>query len=265
MTAGLLLLLVIPPAHAQDMRAWQGMYEGRLMQAADGDSEQAIEWYQGLLGALSETDPLRPELQYWLGRALFSQGDKRSARTALRFAVNNAEVGELALALLARIDKSEKRITSLPIHHDFLEDTEHWLRDWRHASKGEIRVEPAPGGDSALAWNTRVTEREDDELSLAFDPSAVTPETFRLSLRSSRFPSHVLPVIYDSRGHRFSLESPIEVPMDGWSALDLNLKMFTLGEGRIQGVSAFVLQDMTAFYSTDRGPNIIFLGDVVVQ
>lgn len=265
MTAGLSLLLLIQPAGAQDMRAWQGMYEGRLMQAADGDTEQAIEWYQGLLGALAETDPLRPELQYWLGRALFGQGDHRSARTALGFAVEDAEVGELALALLARIDKSEKRISSLPIHHDFLEDTEHWLRDWRHASKGEIRVEPAPGGDSALAWNTRVTEREDDEISLAFDTSAVTPEIFRLSLRSSRFPSHVLPVIYDSRGHRFSLESPIEVPMDGWAALDLNLKMFTLGEGRIQGVSAFVLQDMTAFYSTDRGPNVIFLGDVVVQ
>jgi len=265
MTAGLFLLLIASPANAQDMRAWEGMYEGRLMQAADGDTEQAIEWYQGLLGALSETDPLRPELQYWLGRALFSQGDKRSARTTLSFAVDDEQVGDLARALLARIDRSEKRISSLPIHHDFLNGTEQWLRDWKHASKGEVKVEPAPGGHSALAWYTRVTEREDDELSLAFDPEAVTPEVFRLSLRSSRFPSHVLPVIYDSRGRRFSIERPIEVPMDGWSALELTLNMFTLGEGRIQGVSAFVLQDMTAFYSTDRGPNVIFLGDVVVQ
>jgi hypothetical protein len=247
------------------MRAWQGMYEGRLMEAVDGDTEQAIEWYQGLLGALSENDPLRPELQYWLGRALFSEGDQNAARTALAFAVEDVEVGDLARALLSRIEKSQKRITSLPLHHDFLESTEHWLRDWQHTSKGDIRVEPAPGGDSALAWYTRVTEREDDEISIVFDPKAVTPRVFKLSLRSSRFPSHILPVIYDSRGHRFSLETPIEVLVDSWSALDLNLKNFTLGEGRVQGVSAFVLQDVTAFYSTDRGPNVILLGDVVVE
>ncbi len=261
----LALLLLLPLAQAQDIRVWQGMYEGRLIEAADGDVEQAMEWYQGLLGALAENDPAAGPLQYWLGRALYTQGDLRAARNALEFAVEDPRVGSLAQSLLGRIDETEKRIHTLPLHDDFLSDTGHWVRSWKHASKGDLAVRDAPGGDPALAWSTHVVEREDDQILLSFAPETALPRQFRLSLRSESFPAHVLAVLYDTRGHRFSLAKPLEIPSDGWASVQLSWADFSVGEGQPKGIATFVLQDVTAFYSSDRGPNTLYLGDVVVE
>ena len=260
-----LLALLVLPIQAQDIRAWQGMYEGRLIEAADGDLEQAIERYQGLLGALAEGDPTRNALQYWLGRALYSQGDLRSARNALEFASEDPQVGSLSRSLLGRIDEEEQRIHTLPIHDDFLNGTGHWVRSWRHASKGDLSTRNAPGGDLALAWSTQGVEREDDQILLSFQPETAVPRNFRLSMRSESFPAPVLPVIYDTLGHRFTLNDPIEIPREGWASIELARSDFTVGEGVPKGVATLILQDVTAYYSTDRGPNTLFLGDVVVE
>ena len=85
-----------PPVFAQDIRAWQGMYEGRLMEAADGDTQQAIAWYRGLVEALPEEDPSRGELLYWLARALYSHGEAQEALSLLEPILTDPTAGARA-------------------------------------------------------------------------------------------------------------------------------------------------------------------------
>ena len=42
------------------------MHDGMLIELIDGDIDQAVDWYEGLITALPESDPSRPQLEYWL-------------------------------------------------------------------------------------------------------------------------------------------------------------------------------------------------------
>ncbi len=272
-----LLLAASPALHAQDYRAWQAMYEGLLRESADGDTEAAYQWYEGLLRGLTEAgggqdDPTLAELRFWLGRSAYALGDVEGARQALATAMTDPRMRARAQALLGQIDAEEVQVRSLPLYQDFSDDTGHWLHGWRHADAGRIYVAPAPPNDEpAMAWETRVTEGAYDEVFVRFDLDRVAPRGFRLSLRSSLFPAMVLPAVIDTRGRRYTLAEPVVVPTDRWIGLDLPLSKFLPLEGsnwpaRLtpDRVDTFALQDVTAFYSTERQRHVIWVDEVYI-
>ena len=267
MLSTLLLVTWIPTAPAQDLRAWQGMYEGLLKEAAEGDATGAQEWYGGLLAGLPKEDPSSGELHYWLGRAYYLEGDADQARRELRKAEEDATAAPHALALQGQIDAQELRIRRLPVSHDFRLGTAHWLHSWQHGDKGSIEARALPPeGEPAMAWSTTVTDREDDQIVVYFDDPRPAPTMVRMSLRSANFPAYVLPSLHDDRGRRYAPDEPIAIPTDRWVPVELNVSEFLPREGyqhlKAHDLEALVLQDVTAFYSSDRGANVLFVDEV---
>ncbi len=262
-----LLLLAGLSAEAQDLRAWQGMHEGLLKEAAEGDAAGAQDWYAGLLAGLPPSDTSTGELHYWLGRAAYLEGDVETARRELRRAQDDPTAAPLAAALLGQIDAQELRIRRLPVSHDFRLGTAHWLHSWQHGDKGSIEARPLPPeGEPAMAWSTTVEDREDDQIVVYFDRPQPAPAVVRMSLRSEAFPAYVLPSLYDDRGRRYAPEAPVAVPTDRWVPVEFRVTDFPSTEGQ-QGLDpedleALVLRDVTAFYSSDRGPNVVYVDEV---
>lgn len=268
--AAWLLPALAPPAAAQDLRAWQGMHEGLLKEAAEGDAAAAQEWYRGLLASLPADDPSAGELHYWLGRASYLEGDIEAARRELKLAGEDPTAAPHAKALLGQIDAQELRIRRLPVTHDFRLGTAHWLHSWQHGDKGTIEALPLPPtGEPAMAWTTTVTDREDDQIVCYFDNPTPAPTSIRMSLRSESFPAYVLPSLHDDRGRRYAPDEPIAIPTDRWVPVELTVADFLPREGnqplQPQDLEAFVLQDVTAFFSSDRGANIVYVDEVHIR
>jgi len=264
------LLAAVTLTQAQDLRAWQGMYEGLLMEAADGDTSAAESWYRGLLTGLPADDPTAGELHYWLGRASYLGGAADAARRELRTALEDTSARPHAQALVGQIDAQELRIRRLPVTHDFRLGTAHWLHSWQHADKGSIEAQPLPpDGEPAMAWSTSITDREDDQIVCYFDEPEPPPARIRMSLRSERFPGYVQIALHDDRGQSHALAEPIQVPTERWVPVELTVEDFLPREGtrRLQSdeIDALVLQDVTAFYSSDRGPNVLYVDEVHIR
>lgn len=267
----LALLLALAPAWGQDLRAWQSMHDGMLIELIDGDIDQAIDWYEGLISALPEDDPSYPRLAYWKARALVVSGETEAALQTLEALPGMPVVSLQASVLSARLKATQKQIESLPVHHSFRTSTESWVHDWRNPGKGSIGLDsPSLGGDRTLAWNTRVEEGEEDAIGILMAETASRPRMIRMSIRSDLLSAFVLPTIEDLEGNRYTLDQPISLHRNDWVALDLRLSDFRPAEGRRIGKSpasirSFQIRDVTAFYSSDRGPNTLFLGDVVIE
>ncbi|MCB9741028.1 MAG: tetratricopeptide repeat protein [Alphaproteobacteria bacterium] len=271
-----LIPLALPlVASAQDFRAWQGAQEGQLIEASEGDLTRAIAWYEGLILGLPADDPTLGALHFSLGRALYTAGDSAGARAALESALEYPEVALQAQALLSQIDAQELRVRSLPLEEDFDSSTGPWLHSWEYAGKGRIEVRPPPGSsDPALAWSTEVSQRQDDQLRVGFSLQDETPERFSLSLRSESFPAYLMVVLYDDEGHSWTLPNFIIAPTGAWAQVDVELSEFVslplettsvadaIGPGELQ---ALVLRDVTAYYSSDQGSNVIFIDQVRVR
>lgn len=247
------------------------MHDGMLIELVDGDLDQAIDWYEGLMTALPEDDPSFSELTYWMARALVVSGNIDAALQTIESLPNTGSLSLQASILSARLEATKQRIHSLPIHHSFRTSTENWVHGWRNPNKGSIGLDsPSLGGDRTLAWNTRVEEGEDDSIGILFDAAASNPSMIRLSIRSDLLSALVLPTIEDLDGNRYTLDQPVSLHRNDWVALDLRMNDFRPVEARNtprhpSSVRSFQIRDVTAFFSSDRGPNTLFLGDVVIE
>ena len=133
------------------------MHDGMLIELMDGELNQAVDWYQGLLTALPEDDPPREQLTYWMARAYVSSGDLDAAHKALQQLEQSGTTPERVARLLARIKGLSLQIQSLPVHHSFRSGTENWVHSWSDPDKGHIGLErPDSGGNRTLAWTTHV-------------------------------------------------------------------------------------------------------------
>mgnify|MGYP006078770455 CR=1 FL=1 len=260
----LLIGFLITDLHAQDVLAWQGLNEGMLLEAYDQNTEHAIDWYRGLLTALPDDDPTHDELSYWLGRAYFDANEPEAAIETL--AVLSSPK---AVALTQRIEAHLQRVTVLPIHNSFLNDLGGWRHSWQHGLDGSISLGAPEDGDPALEWSTIVSDQQEDSIQIFFHPDTATPVKFRFSMRSTSFPSYILPTAHDSTGYRFSVLEPILVPKGEWTAIEVDVGDLIPADGGprapIGGISGFELRDVTAFHGTDRGDNTLYLGDVVIH
>jgi tetratricopeptide (TPR) repeat protein len=274
------LLLAVPlaalpaAAHAQDLRLWQSVHEGMLKEASEGDLQSAISWYEGLAESVDPDEPSAGELYYWLGRARYIQGESEGARRALRQAAEAPETTDRARALLGQIDALDLQVRKLPVSHTFDTGTSHWLHAWERQGRGAIDIgTPEPGDDPAMAWATAVADRQDDKIQMGFSPQ-VTPASFELSFRSRVFPAYVLVAVEDDRGAYYSLPDPVEIPTDGWVTVEAKPEDFrpiesgaSAGAGNAwpRTIRNLILADITAFASSDRGPNTIYVDDVYIR
>lgn len=264
-----MLLALLGLAQGQDVRAWQGLHEGMLIESAQGDLAGAIRWYEGLIAGLPEDDPSLGELNFWLGRARYASGDAEGARRALRAAMVDPGMEEAARALLAQIDSQELRVQRLPLHYEYTTGTGHWLHSWKHGEKGWLSSEAPPDGDNpALAWHTTVNDRETDAIGMWFDESAPRPEVFSMDLRSSPFPASLHLIVEDELGHRWEL-AEIRTSTEAWVGIEARLEDFVpldAGSGALpKNVRAVSLWDVTAYTRPDRGPNTIYVDNLRVE
>jgi len=264
--------LLTQPALAQDIRAWQGMQEGMLIEAADGNLQGAVSWYEGLVDGAAQDDPAVSEIYYWLGRARYVQGEAEGARKALKLAEEDPDNADRARALRAQIDGLDLQVRSLPVTHTFDTGTSHWVHSWQYQGRGAIDIgRPTPEDDPAMAWATAVAELQDDRIQMSFAPGE-TPRTFTLQLRSRVFPAWVLLGAEDDRGNYYRMSTAVEVSTDGWVTVTARPKDFQpedagwgAGDPWPQTVRTLYLFDVTARLSSDRGPNTIYVDDVTVR
>ena len=269
-----LSLLLSTGAPAQDLRAWQGVYEGMLMEAAEGDLQHAVSWYEGLSEGMAEDDPIRPELHYWLGRGRYIQGEAEGARKALRIAATEDSLRPRATALLGQMDALELQVRSLPIEHTFDTGTSHWLHDWRFGDRGTIGVGiPDSGEDSAMIWSTTVADEAQDQIQIGFG-DRVLPTHFEISLRAGAFPAWVVLLVEDTQGFGYYYPEPVEINTRDWVLVQTDNRAFlptdtsaVAGVGREypRQVRTLILRDVTEFYSSDRGTNTIYVDDVRIR
>jgi len=270
----MLPLLFLSLAPAQDLRAWQGVYEGMLMEAAEGDLQRAVSWYEGLGEGMAAEDPIRPELHYWLGRARYIQGESDGARKARRIASGDDQLRPRAAALMGQMDALELQVRALPIEHTFDTGTSHWLHDWRFGERGTIGIGiPDSGEDSAMIWSTTVADEAQDQIQIGFG-DAISPQQFELSLRAGAFPAWVVLLVEDTQGFGYYYPEPVEINTRDWVVFETDNQAFlptdtsaVAGVGRAwpQQVRALILRDVTEFYSSDRGTNTIYVDDVRIQ
>ena len=263
------MILLLALAQAQDVRAWQGLYEGMLMESGEGDLAGAIAWYEGLIAGLPEDDPSLGELNFWLGRARYAEGDAEGARQALRAAITDPVVEDRARALLAQIDSQELRVRRLPMSYEFTSGTGHWLHSWKHGEKGRLESKAPPGSeDPALAWFTNVADRETDAIGLWFDEDAPRMSQIEFDLRSGDFPATLRLIVEDDMGQRWEYPE-IRTSTEAWIGVEARLSEFVpldAGSGASpRTVRALSLWDVTAFTRPDRGPNVIYVDNLAIR
>ncbi|MCP4807251.1 MAG: tetratricopeptide repeat protein [Proteobacteria bacterium] len=263
------MLFLVGLAWGQDVRAWQGLYEGMLIESAEGDLDGAIGWYEGLITGIPDDDPSLGELNFWLGRARYAEGDAEGARKALRIAMDAPDVEDRARALLAQIDSEELRVRRLPMTYKFSSGTGHWLHSWKHGDKGYLASEVPPSSeDPALAWHTNVVDRETDAIGLWFDDRAPRPDAIEMDLRSGDFAATLRLIVEDDAGQRWEY-AEIRTSTSAWVRVEAPLSEFIpldAGSGsHPRSVRALSLWDVTAYTRPDRGENVIYMDNLQIR
>ncbi|MEL6349230.1 MAG: hypothetical protein AAFV53_39365 [Myxococcota bacterium] len=110
----LVLSLVLSAANAAEPENWADLHKGRLYATLDADVEQAITIYETILYHISQDDPQRGQLLYWLGHAKMKAGDLAGARVQLVDAQRFSAVRQPATELLRLIGVWEGRVDTLP-------------------------------------------------------------------------------------------------------------------------------------------------------
>ncbi len=253
---------------ADDVRTWEGLYDARLVEAADGNAVLALQYYQELLPEdMSRKYALRPEILYWLGRARFMAGDLDGAVVALREAAASVEEKKKAEALLAHIELTRKGVTTLPVRWNFEEGPGSLVRGADAPAVGRLDVRSVGENEHALAWDTVARAQEIDRLSLSFSGDQEVREIY-FRARASSFPAEIQVLLHSADGTRFSAPLSI-IPTEDWVDIRLPIVFFRtldpLPGASLTAVRRVEIQDITGYLSSDRGENTIFLDDFLVQ
>ncbi len=260
-------------ARADGPEVWAALYSGRLSESADRDPAASIAIYETLIEHTSEDDPIRGELFYWLGRARYGAGEIELAREALRHAARDPRSHVVARELQGRIEMEAGRVTSLPYREDFHGGRGSWVRGWPRGFDEDLGTEPSPGdgGDPCLTWLTEVAEGESDTILLPVTSGGRGLQRLRLELRSERFEARLRVMLEDSRGELWS--APVlEVGTEAWLTVDLPLTAFAPASAPAERrhpeggtIRSLQVRDVTAFHTTSRGENRLYLDDVELR
>ncbi|MDP2304396.1 MAG: hypothetical protein Q8P18_00040 [Pseudomonadota bacterium] len=263
----LLALAALQGARAGDpVRAWETLYDARLVEAADGTPEVAALYYEEVVSDLTADDPLYGTSWYWLGRARYGLGDTEAAVTALRTAMRDPSARARAGALLARIELKSRAIATLPVTLGFENGIGAFVRAWDQAEKGAMEARKI-AGRPVLAWGTTVAAGEPDRIAAALEVErAVTRIAFQV--RAHAFPAELRVTVSDGAGGRYSAPV-IQVPTGEWLDVVMPASSFRSTDGARGGAGSALrpddrvrlleIEDLTGLLSPDRGENVIFL------
>ena len=118
-----------------------------------------------------------------------------------------------------------------------------------------------------------IESQDNDQIELRFAEDADQPREITLSLRTSDFPAWLLVVVIDDKGRAYTLPNLVEVPVEDWARVQFTpqeMTPFVSGEGatsppRPSSVRALILRDVTSSWSSDRGPNTLYVGGMEVR
>ncbi len=271
----ILLAAALGSAWADDpARAWESLYDARLVEAADGTPEVAVLYYEELVADLRPEDPLYGTAWYWLGRTRYGLGDTDGAIAALRNALRDEGVRPQAAALLGRIELKRRAVHVLPVSFGFEQGgAGAFVRAWEHADKGRLEARTVLGRP-VLAWETNVRGGEADHLAAAFDGEGrVAVVAFQV--RSQSFPAELRVTVSDGAGGRYSAPV-VQVPTGQWLEVSLPASAFRSTDGARDGaggnalragdpVRMLEIEDLTGLLSPDRGENTIYLDNVEIH
>ena len=258
---------------AEPTRAWETLYDARLVEAVDGTPEVAALYYEELVGELSPGDPLYGTTWYWLGRTRWGLGDVDGALLALRNAARDEGVRPQATALLGRIELVRRALRTFPAAFTFDGgDTGAFVRAWDTASDGALEARSVMGR-SALAWETTVQAGEADHLQAALEGDGRLSGV-RFLVRARAFPAELRVTVSDGAGARYSAPV-IQVPTGEWLVVDLPARAFRSTDGARDGggnalrptdaVRLLEIEHLSGLLSPSRGANTVFLDDFEIR
>ena len=255
---------------AEETQDWSDLFEARLMDMADADSETASLTLTTLLERLDEGDALYGQPAYWLAHAHLGRGDIQAANQALELAMQAAGTREAAVALQAQMEALKRTIVSIPLRHPLDDDPGPFVHSWLHGDQGWLDMaRPQPDSSPALRWTSHIQDRKDDQISAKFGQAAHPVHGVRISLRAEAFPAYLRVLLVDERDREFATD-PLAVPTDRWLDLDLPLGTFhstdptTPREKPRSALDALHVHDVTAYLSADRGEQVIWLDDLEI-
>lgn len=250
----------------EETRIWEGLYDARLVEAADGTPQVAAQYYEELLGDLPLSSPQRPEVLYWLGRTHFVMGAYEAAIPVLQEAAQDPAHALQAEALLARIEMARHGVLALPVRWTFDDGPGALIRSSDSPSGGSLGVR-SETGEAVLAWRTLARPGKIEQISAAF-AQALPVRVLSFRARTSTFPADLQVVFHSSEGVRFSAPLVV-VPVGRWVTIRLPLISFRtldpVPDAHLDRVRLMEIQDLTGYLSSDRGENTILFDDIVIE
>lgn len=248
-----------------DVRIWEGLYDARLIEAADGTPAIAIQYYEELLQELPADAPQRPEVLYWLGRARFSLGDLDGAIAALQEAARSPDQRPMAEALLSRIELQRRGAIGLPIRWDFSQGPMSFSRSLDDDA-GRLATRLIDG-NPALIWPMLVRSGGIGHISLSL-AQELPIRYLAFRARAERFPANLQVVLLSPDGGRFSAPLVV-VPTGRWMRVEWRVESFRAIDGRAEAplrrARVVVFQELTGYLSSDRGDNALFIDDLRIE
>jgi hypothetical protein len=255
-------------AWAGDMENWQQLHRIQLAESADGDLPGAIAAYEQLTHQLDDQDPLLAETLYWLGKARFAAKDSKGASDALTACARRVSAWrQRCLDLLGEVALERSSIKEVPTRWDFSGDHGVLHPSQYEDKERSLRIENV-ANNARLAWTTSVDPRRDDLVIVGFARPTPTPKGFRVTLRSGLFDALIRLIVYDAFGRRYQI-GQISVPAQRDVPVDIRFAGVQ-AEGPSEppldpaAIDRLIIQDVTAYYSTARGANTLYLDDLEV-
>jgi len=242
-------------ARAAGPEVWFALHDARLAESADRDLTAAVGIYETLLTHLSPGDSFQGELLLNLARARFDAGDLEGSRAALVQASGDLIVLGRARAWRAQLDAWQRRVVGLPLVWSPEMGAGPLVLGWSASVDASLEVD-----QDALVWRTIVRDNRDDTLLWALSDEIQPLRSVGLQVESEDAVAHLRLIVEDSGGRRWA--TPI-IPVQPGLQAELLISPAELlpthsgGPNELQAdqVRVIMLQDVTAFHSTTRGPN----------
>ena len=265
-----LCLLVHSVALAGGPLDWSSTYDARLSQAMGADPAEAIAVYETLVAQMSPEDAQRGDVLYWLGRARWSAGDLAGARRSLESAGEYPEAFARVRVLMSIMDAGAKAVSIVPSHFYFKASTDPWVRGWQRGQPKDLSVVDGPDGFS-VRWATEVVDADSDFVIFGLSTDGQKVSTVSLRLRPENLQGRYRFLVEDEDGQRWTT-SVQSVPTDRWVDVVLPVSRFVRADApAVRGapnaarLKWFILRDVTALYTDQRGENALLIASLVVQ
>jgi hypothetical protein len=251
--------------------------DGLYLESGMGDYAGAAAVYSSVADRDDVPEHLRSEALLRLGLARERLGDVAAAEAdyaRLLSELPTSRWAEDARSRVQSIEEDRKRVRTLPVAYDFTADTGGLFHSRTRSHKGSLEhevLDDEAGRHEVAAWRTYVAAREDDLTQVGFDEGVHVRGRLELTLRAVAFPAHLVFFLVDADGRRFGTATQVVRPEDGWRRL-----RFAPGDFRdrasgteeayhAEGITNLWIQDVTGYSSTDRGENVIWIDELILE